>query len=469
MPQLSDCRVLIVGDVMLDRYYRGSTSRISPEAPVPVVHVKQDECLAGGAANVALNIASLEGQVKILGIIGQDENANKLKSSLDSEHIECHFASSPRISTITKCRVMSQHQQMLRLDFEDNLNEVDKAQLEGLYAESLEEVDAVILSDYGKGTLSNPQFFIQMAKAKGIPVLVDPKGTDFEKYRGATCITPNFKEFTGVVGPCPDEKSILSRGLELLEKLDLDALLVTRGSEGMTLIRRAEEPLHHPTRAREVFDVTGAGDTVIAVFTMALASKHNYKTAMHLANTAAGITVAKLGAATVSPIELNRELHKVTEMSMGVVNEEQAIQAIEKCQLMGEKVVFTNGCFDILHVGHISYLREAREQGDALIVAVNSDESVAALKGPTRPIVPLAERMEMLAALGCVDWVIAFADETPRRLLRLLKPDVLVKGGDYSREEIVGYEIVEEYGGEVTPLCLKPGRSTTSIIEKIKQ
>lgn len=468
MQNLSQCRVLIVGDAMLDRYLRGGTSRISPEAPVPIVHVKEDETLAGGAANVALNIASLGGSAELLGIVGQDEAADKLQESLSKAGIEYSFQSSENIPTIMKSRVMSNHQQMLRIDFEQPLDLIDKTDLQNRYLKALENTDVVVLSDYGKGTLSDPQFFIQAAKKKGIPVLVDPKGTDFDKYKDASYITPNFKEFTGVVGECADEKCILSRGLELAKRLNLEGLLVTRGAEGMTLIRQGAEPLHHPTRAREVFDVTGAGDTVIAVFAMGIASKQDLDTTMHLANTAAGVTVSKLGAATVTLMELQRELHKNTPIQTGVINEEDAARAIETSHLMGEKVVFTNGCFDILHVGHVSYLREAQAQGDRLIIAVNSDASVKALKGDSRPIVPLEERMEMLASLDCVDWVVPFDDDTPKRLLTLLQPDVLVKGGDYDREEIVGYEIVEGYGGEVKPLCLKPGRSTTNIIEAIK-
>lgn len=469
MKNLSRCRILIVGDVMLDRYLRGGTSRISPEAPVPVVHVKEDDCLAGGAANVALNIASLEGKVDILGIVGKDEAADKLTESLNTETTQCHFQVAPNTPTIMKVRVISQHQQMLRLDFEDSLGHIDKSDLQEKFTQALEDADVVLLSDYGKGTLSDPQFYIQAAKAKGIPVLVDPKGVEFDKYKDASYITPNFKEFTGVVGDCADEKAILSRGMELAEKLNLKGLLVTRGAEGMSLIRPHGEPIHFPTRAREVFDVTGAGDTVIAVFAMAIATGHSEKDSVNLANTAAGLTVAKLGAATVTQAELHRELHKNVQVKMGVINEDEAEKVIEKAHLMDEKVVFTNGCFDILHIGHVAYLREARAQGDRLIVALNSDASVKELKGEKRPIIPLQERMEMIAALDCVDWVISFEDDTPRRLLHLLKPDVLVKGGDYPKEGIVGYEIVEEYGGEVKPLCLKPGRSTTSIIEAIQK
>lgn len=469
MQNYESARVLIVGDVMLDHYYRGSTDRISPEAPVPVVHVKETDSHPGGAGNVALNIASLNGQVTLLGIVGEDEAKNKLDQHLSKANVQTNWISLPHHPTITKLRVLSQHQQMIRLDFEQALSPIDKSDLYAQFDSLLEEHNVVILSDYGKGTLSDPQYFIQAAKAKGKTVLVDPKGSSFEKYRGADLITPNFKEFTTIVGECSDTEAICQKGQHLMNKLDLGAILVTRGSEGMTLISEGNEPETIPTQARDVYDVTGAGDTVIAVLALSLSQGADITRAMRRANAAAGIVVGKVGSASCTPEELHRTLNKSNPIQRGIVNDEQAKIAIESAQARSEKVVFTNGCFDILHPGHVDYLKEAKAQGSMLIVAINSDESVAKLKGPTRPINQLSHRLEMLAALECVDWVVSFDDDTPKRLLSLLKPDVLVKGGDYRRDEIVGYDIVEQYGGTVKPLMLREGLSTTSIIEKIRQ
>ncbi|NCX93762.1 MAG: bifunctional D-glycero-beta-D-manno-heptose-7-phosphate kinase/D-glycero-beta-D-manno-heptose 1-phosphate adenylyltransferase HldE [Gammaproteobacteria bacterium] len=466
MHRLQDSKILVVGDVMLDRYWTGSTHRISPEAPVPVVHINADQFILGGAANVAHNIAALGGEVQLLGLCGRDETAAALKDALERAHIK-HILVESDFPTITKLRVMSQHQQLIRLDFEVGLHQVDKTPLVKIMKSALKEARCVILSDYNKGTLSDVQALIQCAKAAACPVVIDPKGEHFERYRGAYLLTPNFKEFTAVVGACPDEKTLIDKAHQLMKDIDVDNILVTRGADGMTLIPREGSSIHQNAQAKEVFDVTGAGDTVIAVLGMAVSVGHDLKTAMMLANTAAGIVVSKLGTATVSMNELNRALHEAQAIPTGIVDEKAALQAIEQAHLQGDTVVFTNGCFDLLHQGHVEYLKHAKAQGDRLIVAVNSDASIKRLKGEKRPILPLAERMALIAALGCVDWVISFEDDTPRRLLSLLKPDILVKGGDYSEEEIVGHEIVKGYGGSVRPLKLVPGRSTSNIIAEI--
>ena len=469
VPRFDKAQVLVVGDLMLDRYWHGATSRISPEAPVPVVNVGQSEDRIGGAGNVALNIASLGAGASLVGVVGEDDAAGSLKTRLESAGIHCDFQVSEAKPTITKLRVISRHQQLLRLDFEELFAVEDCNQLPQKTKALLPNVGALVLSDYAKGALSDPQSLITLAKQLGVPVLVDPKGTDFERYKGATLLTPNLAEFEAVVGVCPNEQTIVEKGAELLERLDVDALLITRSEQGMTLLRKGLQPLHLPARAREVFDVTGAGDTVISVLATALAAGEGLPEAVAMANIAAGIVVGKLGTATVSMPELRRAISQEQGSERGVVNEEQLLVDVADARAHGEKIVFTNGCFDILHAGHVGYLEQARKQGDRLILAINSDASVTRLKGEGRPINPVERRMAVLAGLEAVDWVVSFEDDTPERLLELIKPDILVKGGDYSRKEVVGWEIVEGYGGEIAVLDFLDDCSTTAIVEKIQE
>ncbi|MDL4863921.1 bifunctional D-glycero-beta-D-manno-heptose-7-phosphate kinase/D-glycero-beta-D-manno-heptose 1-phosphate adenylyltransferase HldE [Halomonas elongata] len=464
---LEHSRLLVVGDVMLDRYLHGGTSRISPEAPVPVVRVEEDEDRPGGAANVALNIASLGARAALAGLVGDDGNADRLVHRLEDAGVSTHFVRSPDIPTITKLRVMSRNQQLIRLDFEEGLGKVDTQGLAAQVEEALPDADLVILSDYGKGTLTDVAALIARVRDAGKRVLVDPKGSDFSKYRGASVITPNLAEFEAVAGPCPDDATLAARGEALRAELELEALLITRSEKGMTLIREGAEPLHLPTRAREVFDVTGAGDTVIGVLGLALAAGHGFPEAMTLANLAAGLVVAKPGTATLSIAELYTAVHGDKLAEFGVIEEAPLCEAVRAAQARGERVVMTNGCFDILHAGHVAYLEHARQLGDRLIVAVNDDASIARLKGSSRPINPLARRMQVLAGLGAVDWVVPFAEDTPQRLIEAVLPDVLVKGGDYQPEQIAGGEAVRAAGGEVKVLGFEDGVSTTAMISTI--
>ncbi|WP_163650201.1 bifunctional D-glycero-beta-D-manno-heptose-7-phosphate kinase/D-glycero-beta-D-manno-heptose 1-phosphate adenylyltransferase HldE [Modicisalibacter sp. 'Wilcox'] len=464
---LEQARLLVVGDVMLDRYWHGGTSRISPEAPVPVVRVGEAEDRPGGAANVALNIASLGGHAALAGLVGDDDNARLLARCLDACDVKTHFQSSAAIPTITKLRVMSRNQQLIRLDFEESLAEVDTTELLARVETALADTDLVILSDYGKGTLGRVEALIGMVRAAGKRVLVDPKGRDFRRYRGASVITPNLGEFEAVVGPCRDEVELAEKGERLRAELELEALLITRSEKGMTLIRADHAPLHLPTRARGVFDVTGAGDTVIGVLGLALAAGHAFPEAMTLANLAAGLVVAKPGTATLSIAELYTALHGDKLAEFGAIQPAALREAVRAAQARGERVVMTNGCFDILHAGHVAYLEQARALGDRLIVAVNDDASVARLKGPRRPINPLARRMQVLAGLQAVDWVVPFSDDTPAALIGAVLPDVLVKGGDYRPEAIAGGEAVIANGGEVRVLGFEDGVSTTAMIGTI--
>ncbi|WP_296216830.1 bifunctional D-glycero-beta-D-manno-heptose-7-phosphate kinase/D-glycero-beta-D-manno-heptose 1-phosphate adenylyltransferase HldE [Pseudomonas sp. UBA2684] len=468
MPRFDQAPVLVVGDVMLDRYWHGGTSRISPEAPVPVVKVEQIEDRPGGAANVALNIAALGAPAVLVGVTGEDEAADSLSNSLEAVGVKTHFQRIDDQPTIVKLRVMSRHQQLLRMDFEELFN-TDAAALAAQVEQLLGGVKVLVLSDYGKGALKNHQVLIQAARAKGIPVLADPKGKDFSIYRGASLITPNLHEFESIVGGCVDEAELVSKGAKLMRELDLGALLVTRGEHGMTLLRPEHAPLHLPARAREVFDVTGAGDTVISTLAAALAAGEALPQAVALANLAAGIVVGKLGTAVISAPELRRAVQREEGSERGVLSLDQLLIAMEDARAHGEKIVFTNGCFDILHAGHVTYLEQARAQGDRLVLAVNDDASVSRLKGPGRPINSVDRRMAVLAGLGAVDWVVSFSEDTPERLLKQVQPDVLVKGGDYAIDQVVGADIVSAYGGEVRVLGLVENSSTTAIVEKIRK
>lgn len=470
MPQFDGARVLVLGDIMLDRYWEGGTSRISPEAPVPVVKVEQINDRPGGAGNVALNIAALGAAARLSGYTGDDEMADSLQDMLVGAGVECSFTRIAEHPTITKLRVISRHQQLIRLDFEEaDLSNSGRPLVE-LLPEQLQHCGALVLSDYAKGALADPAPLIAAARAAKVPVLVDPKGTDFSRYRGATLMTPNLHEFEAVVGHCPTEIELVARGEALMRELELAALLVTRGEHGMTLLRPGEEELHLPARAREVFDVTGAGDTVIAVLASAVAAGADLPQAVGLANMAASIVVGKLGTAAVSAPELRRAVQQEQGSERGVMSVEQLQIAIADARSQGERVVFTNGCFDIIHAGHVTYLEQAKQLGDRLIVAVNSDASVRRLKGKGRPINPQDRRMAVLAGLGAVDWVLCFDDDTPIPLLESLQPDILVKGGDYaSKEDIVGWEVVEGYGGEVQLLGVVDSVSTTAIVNKIQK
>jgi len=469
IPDFSTASVLVAGDLMLDRYWHGATSRISPEAPVPVVHVQDEEGRPGGAGNVALNIASLGGRAGLLGLVGDDPVAEQLHSLLETAGVECHLQHDARYPSITKLRIISRHQQLIRLDFEDGFPGLDEADLLAEYDRLLADYDVVVLSDYGKGTLANPRKWIDIARQQGKPVLLDPKGHDFSKYRGATLLTPNMAEFVAVAGDCEGEPDIEKRARQLIDDCELEHLLVTRGEHGMSLLGRNQEAQHMPTHAQEVFDVTGAGDTVIGTLAAGLAAGLSMPAATQLANLAAGIVVGKLGTACATPAELEHRILEQHIVDHGVVNEEQLLAAVHACRARGESIVMTNGCFDILHAGHVTYLEEASRLGDRLIVALNMDATVRALKGEDRPVNPLANRMHVMAALGFVDWVVPFSEQTPERLICDVQPDILVKGGDNDPDNIPGGVCVRQAGGEVRVLSYVGGVSTTAIVDSIKQ
>ncbi|MFL0811641.1 MAG: bifunctional D-glycero-beta-D-manno-heptose-7-phosphate kinase/D-glycero-beta-D-manno-heptose 1-phosphate adenylyltransferase HldE [Agarilytica sp.] len=470
LPNFSGAKILVVGDIMLDRYWSGSTTRISPEAPVPVVKVGEIEDRLGGAANVALNIATLGCEVSLCGIIGNDNNGAHLKSLLKDKNIRNLCIEDNNNPTITKLRVISRHQQLIRMDFEESLANISENTLPHKIETMLKGFDAVVISDYAKGTVAQPQSIIEACNKNNVPVFIDPKGSDFSKYRGASFVTPNRSEFEGVVGTCENLPSIFTQASKLAASLDFNGILVTLSEKGMALASENAPPFHLPTMARDVFDVTGAGDTVIATLAASYASGSDIQSAMRLANLAAGVVVGKLGTSTVSSNELLEAMElDDRDIPRGSATLEELLKRVEASRLKGEKIVFTNGCFDILHAGHVRYLKAAGALGDRLIVAMNSDDSISRLKGASRPIVTLEERMEVMASLNCVDWVVPFSEDTPLELINKILPDVLAKGGDYAAEKIVGFTEVKKNGGEVKILPFVEGCSTTSIVEKIRQ
>lgn len=468
LPDFSQQRIVVVGDLMIDRYWYGDVSRISPEAPVPVVKVRDCELRPGGAANVALNIAALGAQVDLFGFIGSDDEGVQLQQLLEAKNVTCHFHKVPGQPTVTKLRLIGRNQQLIRMDFEENFQHVDMSTLLEDYKAILAQTDAVILSDYAKGTLVASQQFIELANTYAKPICVDPKNISVTPYRQATLLTPNRKEFEAIVGVCENQQQMVERAQRIIAVEGLQGLLITLGKDGMLLVEKNKEPFLLPTRARNVFDVTGAGDTVIAVFTATYAVTGDMQEAAFIANSAAGVVVGKLGAETASLAEIRRALKKQSASGLGIVTQHELLQMVKDAHANGEKIVMTNGCFDILHSGHIHYLEQARALGDRLIVAVNDDASVKALKGSSRPYNSLEERMRILAGLRSVDWVVSFSESTPQRLIGTVLPDILVKGGDYTVEQVAGHQEVLANGGEVLMLDFVDGLSTTSLVERIQ-
>ena len=454
---------------MLDRYWQGQTARISPEAPVPVVNVASSEERPGGAANVALNVAALGASCTLIGVVGNDEEGRLLRNKLDAAGVECHFVVQDNWRTPLKLRVISQHQQLLRLDFEHELPEGASTAVAALVAKHITGHSCLILEDYDKGVIRIPADLIRIAKSESVPVVVDPKHKALQDYAGATMIKPNLQEFEIHTGPLPDYRSLQAAADKVLDECAVKALLITRGSEGMLLVEPQGRHANLPSRAVDVHDVTGAGDTVAAVLGTMIALGESFEASAAVANIAASIVVSKLGTALATPPEIQRELSAGMHADRGALGLEALAEQVANAKILGERIVFTNGCFDILHAGHISYLEEARALGDRLIVGINSDASVRELKGDGRPVNNLEARMRVISGLTAVDWVVAFSEDTPENLLRTLQPDLLVKGGDYGVSGVVGANIVQAYGGEVQVLGLVEGVSTTRILEKVKR
>jgi len=469
-------RVLVIGDLMLDEYLWGRAERISPEAPVQVVDVKREDLRLGGAGNVANNLTAFGCRVSVCSVIGGDENGTHLRRVFTGKGVDVEGVfEDPRRMTSKKTRVLASNQQIVRIDREtrDDLGGEMEDRILAFVADPAMAWDIILVSDYGKGVLTGRVLagVIAEAAGRGVPVIVDPKGHDFSKYRGATIITPNRKEAEVASRiPITDGASLDRAASRLLEEGDYRALLVTRSSEGMSLFLRDADPVHIPTVAREVYDVTGAGDTVVATLGLGLACGLGFAEAARLANVAAGIAVGKVGTSTVSPEEIIGSIrHEHQDSDTKIKNLDVLASIIEGEKGKGKRVAFTNGCFDLLHVGHVKYLQKARTFGDLLVLGLNSDASVRRLKGEKRPLIGQNERAHILAALDCIDYLVVFEEDTPIRLLETLRPDVLVKGGDYTPDRVVGKELVESYGGRIELVEFVDGKSTTNIIEKILQ
>lgn len=473
----SAAKILVVGDIMLDQYWHGGTSRISPEAPVPVVKIKKTDNRPGGAANVAANLVALGSQVKLLGAVGKDAAADILFKILQTKNIPHELVELEDFATIVKLRVLCRHQQMIRLDHEDELEDLSLEKLRAIYdayATEVSNYNTVVLSDYAKGVLNNPRPYIDVAKAFGIPVIVDPKNKDFSVYKGAHIVKPNLSEFEGIVGKCSSLEILEERARNLCNDCGLKNLVITRGGEGISVVPLDGEAAHLPACSGEVYDVTGAGDTVIAVFAAALSANMDLIKAAHISTIAAALAVSKVGTTSISLQEIKQAMNKPKELPMGILQPEVLRDVIKQSQARGEKIVFVNGCYDVIHFGHIRYLERARSMGDRLVLGINSDESIKRLKGPNRPIYNLQQRMEVLASLKAVDWVVPFTETAPGTLVEFLNPNVLVKTNekfktvaDIPSDE--GVEHVLAHGGTVHLFDRTPDVSSTQYIEQMEK
>ncbi len=476
--QLAKGRVLVIGDAMVDHYVSGRVTRVSDEAPVPIVHVSDERWTAGGAANVAANIAALGGRAMLVGVTGSDPAAAMLAGILGglSDAVEAHLVADTTRPTTTKTRYMGGQHQIVRVDREQGapVSRATEDRLIAIIGDLVDECEAIVISDYAKGALTDRVLAAAMEEGArtGKPIIVDPKLTDWTAYRGATLITPNRKELQlATRTPCSSDTECAAAAVIAIEATGA-AILLTRSEQGMSLFVQGQPPVHLSAKAREVFDVSGAGDTVAATVALGIASGLTPEQAMHIANIAAGIVVAKRGTATASPAELIAEIEAGQRFlggAPGAISLNAAKVLRESWGREGLSVGFTNGCFDILHAGHVALLREAAKTCDRLVVALNTDASVAKLKGPSRPVQSEAVRAAVMAAVKGVDAVILFGEQTPLEVIQALQPDVLVKGADYAEDQIVGADIVKAHGGRIVRVGLVEGQSTTRVIEKSRK
>lgn len=468
LPLTTSSRIVVVGDVMVDRYWYGDAHRISQEAPVPVVDISVAEDRPGGAANVALNVVAMGAECTLVSAVGNDEAAAAMRAKLEGAGVVCDFVEVPEWETTLKLRVLGQRQQLIRLDFETP----PPTSLAGRIIDSVERhlaaAHTLIIEDYDKGVVDLPEGLVSAARRAGVTVVVDPKFKDLDRYKGADIIKPNRAEFERAVGAWTDEEDLGRRGRKLLEGIDSGALVVTLGGEGLAVIER--DGGNHRVQASnvEIYDVTGAGDTVAAGLGVAASLGWSVLDGARMANLAAGLVCARIGTVAATAADINRAIAMEPVVEQGVLGRDALIAAVAAARARGDKIVFTNGCFDILHAGHVGYLAQARGLGDRLVVAVNDDASAARLKGDGRPVNDVESRMRVLDGLASVDWVTSFSEDTPEALLSALRPDVLTKGGDYAESEVVGGDFVRDYGGAVKVLGLFEDSSTTSIIDRIK-
>jgi D-beta-D-heptose 7-phosphate kinase/D-beta-D-heptose 1-phosphate adenosyltransferase len=473
---LGSPRVAVIGDLVLDHYVFGNVSRISPEAPIPVLHVTREEDRLGGAANVAANVISMGGIAALVGALGRDEPGDRferLTSEAPGLELSAALVARP---TILKTRMVSQNQQMLRVDRETAgaLADTELVDVVQRAEAALAGARGVVISDYGKGVITpaGAQAIIAAARKAGLPVIVDPKGRDYSRYRGATAVTPNRAEAEAATGvDCSTLEGVEAAGRKLVGELGLQAAVITLSAQGVAVIPAQGPMAHFPAQARSVYDVTGAGDTFIAAFTLCAAAGRDFNTAARVANYAAALKVARFGAVAVTREELRRAVisaHEGFDHAGKVVTHDELADALATHRKRGEKIVFTNGCFDLLHQGHVTYLNFCRGQGDVVVVGLNSDASVRRLKGPTRPVNESDSRARVLAALSDVDYVTVFEQDTPEELIGKVAPDVLVKGEDWAGKEVAGAKFVEQRGGKIVFAPFVQGKSTTLLIERMK-
>ena len=473
---LAQARVLCVGDLMLDRFVYGAVDRVSPEAPIPVLLIKRENTMLGGAGNVAANVTALAADAcRFVSVVGDDAAGRELRTLIEREAVGNGLVVEPGRNTTVKTRFIAGQQQLLRTDDETVAPIAADTATKVLAAvrDVLPTVGAVILSDYGKGVLTDALVadLIAAARAAGLPVVVDPKGTDYRRYRGASIVTPNRKELMQATGlPADDDAQVEAACRRIIDTCGIDAVIATRSERGMSVVTNSGSAIHLPAEAREVFDVSGAGDTVVATLTAALSVGVGLDDAARLANIAASIVVGKVGTAVVRAPELLGALH-AQEWRHGeakVAAREEAAECAARWRHLGKRVGFTNGCFDLLHPGHIALLTQARAACDVLVVGLNSDESVKRLKGDSRPVQSETARATVLASLSCVDLVVVFGEDTPEQLIKALRPDVLVKGADYTVATVVGADFVQSYGGKVVLANLVAGQSTTNTIKRMQ-
>lgn len=465
-----------MGDLMLDKYLLGQVKRVSPEAPVPVLDVREEKNTLGGAGNVALNLNGLGISVYLLGMVGTDAEGEIIKKLLsDSELSDEHIISTAKKPTTTKTRIVGAKQQIVRID-KENTEDISE-DLETLLLENFKrvingnDIDAIVISDYAKGLVTDNlcRFIIREANKKDVPVVVDPKGQDYTKYKKATILMPNESELSLACKKIfKTEKELKKSARRLYEKLNVDYLVVTRGEKGIRLV--AQNYDHDiPARAREVYDVSGAGDTVISLATAGIITQLSIEESLNFANLGAGYVVSKFGTHPITYSELDEVIKRLLLSNEKHLNVQEAENRINYWRRHSQKIVFTNGCFDIIHPGHIHLLREASQEGDKLIVGINSDASVKKLKGESRPVNKLEDRIKVLEALSFIDAIIPFSDLTPLKLIKQIEPDILVKGADYEEDEIIGAKEVKERGGRVVRVPLIEGKSTTELINQVNQ
>ena len=475
--QLPNAKVLCIGDVMLDRFVYGSVTRISPEAPIPIIRVERESAMLGGAGNVTRNATALGAAVRFLSLVGDDLPGREVMEYVAGDKgVEPYIQIERNRPTTIKTRYIAGGQQLLRSDNETTapLAEATISNLSALAAQLAPDVSAIVLSDYGKGVLHGDVVAATIAAARkaGKPVIVDPKGTDYGIYRGATVVTPNRAEAQAATGiEVHSDEDAIAAATKIITECGIENVLLTRSQDGMTLVTSKGDAIHLPTEAREVFDVSGAGDTVVACLASAIAGGASLSDAARIANVAAGIVVGKIGTAVVYPDELISVLHH-HDLMIGeakLMPLDRMVDRVERWRRKGYKVGFTNGCFDLLHPGHLSLLQQARSNCDRLIVGLNSDASVKRLKGEARPVQSEAARAAVLGSLETVSGVVIFGEDTPITVIEALKPDILVKGADYTIDKVVGADIVQGYGGKIVLANLADGFSTTSTIARINQ